>query len=83
MDLYFQKVFVHEIPWVNIISIKSEVKAKVHKNKSSNKIKDERFISLNVPNLPFFGHTEKCFVYCKANSKFKLIYLKYSKIGSI
>ena len=54
MDLYFQKVFVHQIPRVNSISIINEVKAKVHKDKSSNKIKDERFLSLNVQNSPFF-----------------------------
>ena len=52
MDLYFQKV--HQIPRVNSISIINEVKAKVHKDKSSNKIKDERFLSLNVSNSPFF-----------------------------
>ena len=54
MDLYFQKVFVHENPRVNSINIKNEVKTKVHEDKSSNKIKDERFLSLNVPNSPFF-----------------------------
>ena len=53
MDLYFQKVFVHQIPRVNSIIMKNEVKAKVQQQlygKGQLKIKDERFQIHN-----FFG----------------------------